>query len=126
MAGNALLHSSRMHLHAVVIQIQPLPATVSVVLSCTFSIQYPWWEAPVTTTPAQHIWCPTVSAVPRRDSSRRLKASGCFRCITEGFIAPETQGAVSLSWGCGDAGHAATMHPSHSDVAPWVPQLSKV
>ena len=55
MAGNALLHSSRMHLHAIVAQIQPPPATVSVVLSYTFSIQYPWWESPVTTTPAQHI-----------------------------------------------------------------------
>ena len=55
MAGNALLHSSRMRLHAIVAQIQPPPATVSVVLSYTFSIQYPWWESPVTTTPAQHI-----------------------------------------------------------------------
>ena len=41
--------------HAAVARIQPPPATVSVMLSCTFSIQYPWWEAPVTTTPAQHI-----------------------------------------------------------------------
>jgi len=96
-----ILHTSHMRLHAVVARIQPPPATVSVVLSCTFSIQPPWWESPVTTTPAQHIWFPAVPAVPRRDSSRRLKAFGCFRHITEGFIAPDAQVAVSLSWGCG-------------------------
>jgi len=99
-----LLHTSHMRLHAIVAQIQPPPATVLVVLSCTFSIQPPWWESPVTTTPAQHIWCPAVPAVPRRDSSRRLKAFGCFRCITKGFIAPDTQIAVSLSWGYGRRG----------------------
>ena len=33
-----------------------------------------------------------------------LKIFRYFRCITEGFIAPDTQGAVSLSWGYGKQG----------------------
>jgi len=55
---------------------------------------------------------------PCGSATGQLKAFGCFRCITEGFIAPDTQVAVSLSWGCGEAGHVATIHPPHSDVAP--------
>jgi len=42
-------------LYAAVARIRPLPATVSVMLSRTFSIQYPWLESSATTTPAQHI-----------------------------------------------------------------------